>query len=256
MVYCITTVDEKYRASRFKLKIRQQPIAARACGLGERDRRVVDPPPIVQLCLRDYDPTSKEDIQKLQWQWNVVQCTLWSIPKPGDSHAQDVTAIADPSYPSRKSRRLMGSVVSSPFVGVDPDVPETGVKNARLAAFFIFHDLSCRQNGTYCLKFAYMRVDVMNAPGETTSILAEVTSDPFEVYSAKDFPGMRPSTTLTKELKRQGASVQVKKGNDTKFGKKPSKRGSDELEDESEQSASDGNEVGKKSAGKRRRKKS
>ena len=256
MIRCIITVDKNCRASRFKLKIRQQPIAARACGLGERDRRVVDPPPIVQLCLSDYDPTSKEDIQKLQWQWNVVQCTLWSVSKPGDSHAQDVTSVADPNNPSRKSRRLMGSVVSSPFVGVDPDVPESGVKNARLAAFFIFHDLSCRQNGIYRLKFAYMRVDTMNAPGEKLSILAEVTSDPFEVYSAKDFPGMRPSTSLTKELKRQGASVQVKKGNDTKFGKKPTKRGSDELEDESEQSASDGSAEGRNLASKRRKKKS
>ena len=255
MICSAGTINKKCRASRFRLRIRQQPKAARACGLGERDRRVVDPPPIVQLCLTDFNPAAKEDIQKLQWQWNVVQCTLWSVPKPGDSQAQDVTSVADPNNPGRKSRRLMGSVVSSPFVGVDPDVPETGVKNARLAAFFIFHDLSCRQNGTYCLKFAYMRVDAMDAPGEKLSILAEVTSDPFEVYSAKDFPGMRPSTSLTKELKRQGASVQVKKGNDTKFGKKSSKRESDDLENDSEQSASDASDFGRKPTGKRRRKK-
>ena len=212
----------------------------------------------MQLCLADFDPSNKEDVQKLQWQWNVVQCTLWSIPKPGDSHAQDVTSVSDPNNPSRKSRRLMGSVVSSPFVGVDPDIPETGAKNARLAAFFIFHDLSCRQNGTYRLKFAYMRVDAMNAPGEKLAILAEATSDPFEVYSAKDFPGMRPSTNLTKELKRQGASVQVKKGNDSKYGNKPPKRGSNELEDDdSEPSASERSEAGvSKSTSKRRRKRS
>ena len=251
----MTEADTQFRVSRFRLKIRQQPIAARACGLGERDRRVVDPPPIVQLCLTDFDPSNKEDVQKLQWQWNVVQCTLWSVPKPGDSNAQDVTSVSDPNNPSKKSRRLMGSVVSSPFVGVDPDIPEEGVKNARLAAFFIFHDLSCRQNGTYRLKFAYMRVDAMNAPGEKLAILAEITSDPFEVYSAKDFPGMRPSTDLTKELKRQGASVQVKKGNDSKYRKKPQKRGSNELDDDSDQSASERSEVGgSKLAGKRKKK--
>ncbi|KFY19523.1 hypothetical protein V491_04387, partial [Pseudogymnoascus sp. VKM F-3775] len=33
----------------YTLHMRQQPLAARACGFGERDRRVVDPPPILEL---------------------------------------------------------------------------------------------------------------------------------------------------------------------------------------------------------------
>ena len=44
------------------------------------------------------------------------------------------------------------------------------------------------------------------------SIAGTIDSDIFEVFSAKDFPGMRASTALTKELKRQGATVSVKKG--------------------------------------------
>lgn len=36
---------------KYRLNIRQQPVAARSCGFGERDRRVIDPPPIVELLI-------------------------------------------------------------------------------------------------------------------------------------------------------------------------------------------------------------
>ncbi|KAF9360581.1 hypothetical protein BGX26_008724 [Mortierella sp. AD094] len=39
-----------------RIKIVQQPLHARMCGFGEKDRRPIDPPPIVQLFLDD-DPT-------------------------------------------------------------------------------------------------------------------------------------------------------------------------------------------------------
>ena len=64
-----------------------------------------------------------------------------------------------------------------------------------------------------------------------------VDSDVFEVFSAKDFPGMSASSELTKELKRQGASVPVKKGNEAKGGRRTKRRGSDT--DGSDSDASD-----------------
>ncbi|KAJ5413801.1 Velvet factor [Penicillium cosmopolitanum] len=50
--------------SRYHLHVRQQPIAARACGARDRDRRPIDPPPIVPILLTDFDPGSqnKRDI--------------------------------------------------------------------------------------------------------------------------------------------------------------------------------------------------
>lgn len=72
-----------------------------------------------------------------------------------------------------------------------------------------------------------MKVNVEMTPtGGRSSIVGAVESDIFEVFSAKDFPGMRASTALTKELKKQGAAVSVKKGNEAKAGKKGKKRGS------------------------------
>ena len=68
--------------------------------------------------------------------------------------------------------------------------------------------------------------------GGQGSIAGSVDSEIFEVFSAKDFPGMRASTALTKELKRQGATVSVKKGkSQSKRGGNGSERSSDEGSD-------------------------
>jgi hypothetical protein len=53
-----------------------------------------------------------------------------------------------------------------------------------------------------------------SSPGHRTPVVALVMSDVFTVYNAKDFPGMKASTTLTKRLKEQGCLISIKKGND------------------------------------------
>ncbi|KAK4692647.1 hypothetical protein P7C71_g4599, partial [Lecanoromycetidae sp. Uapishka_2] len=222
---------------RYILDVRQQPIAARACGFGERDRRVIDPPPIVQLSLRDFDPKSSEDIQELRWPFNVVLCTLLSTSPQSSTPDDfvDVTTVKDPNQSNKESRRLMGTLVSSPFVGMDPEAPQSSNGNARLGCFFIFPDLSCRQNGLYRLRFQFVKVKMPNVANPSHNVqdeivAASIDSDTFEVFSAKDFPGMRPSTALTKDLKRQGATVSVKKGKGQRKrgGSISEKSGSDE----------------------------
>ena len=228
-------IDYGGRTSRYKLTIRQQPIAARACGFGERDRRVIDPPPIIQLSLQKFDPRSPSDISELRWPFNIVHCALLSVSPQSSAYtsASDVTAVEDPNQSNRISRRLMGTLVASPFVGVDPEAPDSTDDNARLGCFFIFPDLSCRQNGHYRLRFTLMKVSMPNmTEGGQGSIAGSIDSEVFEVFSAKDFPGMRASTALTKELKRQGATVSVKKGkSQRKRGSSASDKSSDEESD-------------------------
>ena len=87
--------------------------------------------------------------------------------------------------------------------------------------FFCFPDLSCRTHGKYRLRFVLMRIDPMNLHvGGFSPILAEVFSESFTVYTAKDFPGMRPSSALTRALKLQGCNIQVKKGNEKVLARK------------------------------------
>lgn len=69
--------------SRLRLHIRQQPIATRACSAGEKDRRTIDPPPILQLLLTDFRPDSKTDMATLQNLRLSVACLLYSVGKPG-----------------------------------------------------------------------------------------------------------------------------------------------------------------------------
>ncbi|KAI9826407.1 MAG: hypothetical protein M1832_000324 [Thelocarpon impressellum] len=183
--------------SPYEIRVRQQPLAARACGFGERDRRVIDPPPIVQLVAKAADAA---DPDRLRYPFNVVHCTLWN------EHATvDETALQ--SQDRKVTRRLMGTLVASPFVGLDERDDE--------GCFFCFPDLSCRTHGRYRLRFVLMRIDAAGRePGRLTPILTEATSEPFTVFTAKDFPGMRASTELTKALKRQGCAISVKKGNE------------------------------------------
>ncbi|KAF2203518.1 hypothetical protein GQ43DRAFT_260495 [Delitschia confertaspora ATCC 74209] len=189
----------------YELRVRQQPIAARACGFGERDRRVIDPPPIIQLIVTD-PKTGIADTEELRYSMNVVHCTLWNADGTNEE-----TALIQPDR--RTTRRLMGQLVASPSVAKDEHDQE--------GCFFCFPDLSCRTHGRYRLRFILMRIDPMNLfVGGFTPILTEVLSDVFTVYTAKDFPGMRPSSALTRALKLQGCNIQVKKGNEKALARK------------------------------------
>ncbi|KAI0976197.1 hypothetical protein F4678DRAFT_217265 [Xylaria arbuscula] len=184
--------------STYRISIRQQPVAARSCGYGERDRRVIDPPPIIQMSIEDPTASEEEIKNRLTHSYSIMHCTIWN--EAGD---QDLSSMPE-DY--RTQRRLMGTVVSSPFAGND--------ENDEYGCFFCFPDLSCRTPGSFRLQFSFMVLDPFSSPGHRTPVAAIVMSDVFTVYNAKDFPGMKASTALTKRLKEQGCLISIKKGND------------------------------------------
>ncbi|KAI9891719.1 MAG: hypothetical protein M1814_002469 [Vezdaea aestivalis] len=188
-----------FKVSTHEIKVRQQPIAARACGFGDKDRRVIDPPPIVQLFVKETTaPKTEQD--DIRYPFNVVHCSLWN-----EEGRCDVTEI--PGHDGHNTRRLMGTLVASPFYGKD--------EHDREGCFFSFPDLSCRTNGRYRLRFVLMRLEPNNLrPGQFMPTVTETESEVFTVFTAKEFPGMRASTALTKSLKKQGCAISVKKGNE------------------------------------------
>lgn len=160
---------------------------------------MIDPPPIIQLLVTD-PKTGMPEEEELRYSLNVVHCTLWNAEGTNEE-----TALIQPDR--RTTRRLMGQLVASPSVAKDEHDIE--------GCFFCFPDLSCRTHGKYRLRFVLMRIDPMHLHvGGFSPILCEVLSDVFTVYTAKDFPGMRPSSALTRALKLQGCNIQVKKGNE------------------------------------------
>ncbi|KAK3901667.1 velvet factor-domain-containing protein [Staphylotrichum tortipilum] len=216
--------------SEYRITVRQQPSAARSCGFGERDRRVIDPPPIVQLTIHS-PALSREDVaRRLRHQFSVVHCSIWD-----EKGQRDMSSMPEDF---RQQRRLMGTLVASPFVGVDEKGEE--------GCFFCFPDLSCRTPGVFRLKFALVVLDPARmCSGERSAIVATAMSECFQVYNAKDFPGMQASTGLTKRLKEQGCLISIKKGNEGKRetggGKGRGEEGEDE-EDGDEEGDEEGDE--------------
>jgi hypothetical protein len=214
---------------KYSLRVRQQPAAARSCGFGERDRRMVDPPPIVQLHLEGPSPIEEEVRELFRYPHYVVSCSIYD-----ESGTQDFSLM--PEHPQQ--RRLMGSLVSVPFIGKD--------EFDREGCFFCFPDLSCRTPGSFRLKFSLVKVDTVRAAeAKHFPVLAVVVSNAFTVYTAKGFPGMKASTRLTKCLREQGCIIPIKKGNSELKNKRKRKHGDYNLSDEEQE-----NEVS--SASKRR----
>ncbi|KAK0366905.1 hypothetical protein LTR94_001013 [Friedmanniomyces endolithicus] len=187
----------------YDLLIRQQPLAARACGFGEKDRRVIDPPPIIELRVTDASGAPREDRGALL----ALHCTLMT-----EDGTQDDAAVQPAEPNTQPTRRLMGNMVASPYYAKD--------EHGRAGTFFVFPDLSCRAPGRFRLRLRLIRIQhsSMKVGMQSPTVVGALT-DVFTVFTAKDFPGMRASSALLKALRRQGLSVGVKKGSEARKGK-------------------------------------
>ncbi|KIX09133.1 uncharacterized protein Z518_00211 [Rhinocladiella mackenziei CBS 650.93] len=214
----------------YSLEVVQQPEKARACGSGPRssaDRRPVDPPPVVELRVF--------------------------------SNETDVTMIYDATFMLYASLEVARPIASGKM-HTPPAIPVlTGVAVASAAyldrperaAYFIFPDLSVRHEGWYRLKFSLfegvkheMDADhgkpfTVPPPSsekftppvrhESMSNRLEVQSVPFQVYSAKKFPGLNTSTALSKLVADQGCRVRIRR--DIRQRKRAKKAGADADDD-------------------------
>ncbi|KAI8365286.1 velvet factor-domain-containing protein [Radiomyces spectabilis] len=230
------------RSIQYRLVIRQHPIRARCCGFGEKDRRPLDPPPILQLCVETKDGVLRNIFIICSDADNmthfIVQCDLYSedeqskrnlVYHPGSINysnsstapAADATTVqpspssSSPTHPSSFStimsfqeptctRNLVGTVVSNAYQLVDTN-NENGV-------FFVFPDLSVRTEGQFCLKFIFIDLSAGEPLTMSTMVLDEVFCRPFSVYPAKTFPGMTESTALSRCFAQQGIKIAIRKG--------------------------------------------
>lgn len=179
----------------YELVVCQQPLHARMCGFGEKDRRPIDPPPIVQLIVKQVGHDIPIDIELLQIPFFVLHVTLWSEDKQEERNVI--------SNPPKCTRVLMGSLVSSPSL----------LKNTKgeHGLYFAFPDLSIRTEGRYTLRFSLIKLVNSDFQEDAKSkIVTQVFSDPFTVYSAKKFPGMTESTELSKVFAKQGLKIPIR----------------------------------------------
>ncbi|KAF9167870.1 hypothetical protein BGX20_011465, partial [Mortierella sp. AD010] len=170
-----------------------QPQRAKVCGMKERDRRPIDPPPIIQIKLAD--PTSDRNKDYLQSPYLFMCC---NVVHADDPHGE----IVAPAH-----RALAGTVVSSLNRLKDVDNSDGG--------FFVFGDMSVRIEGRFCLRFTLFEL----IEGQVVHVMTTL-SNPMTVHTSKTFPGMSESTFLSRSFSDQGVRIRIRKDHHVK-PKKP-----------------------------------
>ncbi|KAL2150818.1 hypothetical protein VTH82DRAFT_7381 [Thermothelomyces myriococcoides] len=180
----------------FELAVRQQPkYACVAIGKG-KERKPIDPPPIVQLLVNPRKDPARTFLQ------NPYLILTARLIRKGDDDGQD-----DQSTP--KESDLTGTLVSSLYSLKDTDNSQGG--------FFVFGDLSVRRVGTY--RLAFILYELRLAEKECW-LLSRTVSDPFVVYATKTFPGLAESTFLTRSFSDQGVRLRLRKDSRSVSSKK------------------------------------
>ncbi|KAI9872139.1 MAG: hypothetical protein M1830_002030 [Pleopsidium flavum] len=166
----------------YELSIRQGPVRARVAGVKEKDRKPVDPPPIIQLKIKDdSDPAQNY----LQSPYYFMCCNLYDASQERPAQIAPQTALA-------------GTLVSSLHRLKDVDNSDGG--------FFVFGDLSVKVEGDYRLRFSLFEM----RKAEVFHIKS-IISNPFTVFAAKNFPGMSESTFLSRSFGDQGVRLRIRK---------------------------------------------
>ncbi|KIX05831.1 uncharacterized protein Z518_03804 [Rhinocladiella mackenziei CBS 650.93] len=253
---------------RCRLHIRQQPRAARA-GPDGKDRRAIDPPPILQLLMNDFDPDSPDDVAEIQSQFWIVHCRLVA----GHAPDVDVSTVHHTTEDGKKEvqRLLLGTWVASPTTTQDDPDPQTMPSHPQTrpptdpppspttrflpnpaeqgpgkaarhpyqipGCFFIFADISVRRAGEYRLHFTLMKMDeTFLEKGSLLPCIHQVTSEVFRVVNAKDFDQVQPSTNLVKGLLDRGAGFPLKLKKGTREGGRRRRQQSGENSDDDSRS--------------------
>ncbi|KAM4063169.1 velvet factor domain-containing protein [Hirsutella rhossiliensis] len=179
---------ETYGDPQRQLTLRQAPMHARVAIGKEKDRKPIDPPPIVQLLdKRNNGKSGLYDSPYLFMTSSLVSENY------GESSEKDQEL---------PSNYLVGSLVSSIHRLRDTDNVEGG--------FFVFGDLSVKREGRFRLRFTLYERD-QSSSSPSFYFVSELVTNVFTVFSTKLFPGMADSTQLTRTFSNQGVKVRLRK---------------------------------------------
>ncbi|ROT36460.1 hypothetical protein SODALDRAFT_325791 [Sodiomyces alkalinus F11] len=184
----------------YMLSIIQHPVHGRVHNGKDKDRKPIDPPPVVRLQVSPgRDPTGVY----LTNPYHFVMCHLIDVGEK-DSKGQTIEKPVE-------GNKLIGTIVSSLHRLKD-------VQNQDVA-YFVFSDVSVKVEGLFKLHFTLYEM-----AGDDCRQLAGIKSEPFYVYPAKNFPGLAESTFLTRSLSDQGVRVRIRKDSRQSQGMKGNKR--------------------------------
>lgn len=172
------------QSSDFELIVRQQPERARVAGGKEKERKPVDPPPVIQLKVSQEGTYLAQHY--LQSPYYFMCCSLY--------HATE----DHPVHSNQPSTALAGTLVSSLHRLKDTDNTDGG--------FFVFGDLSIKVEGDFRLQFTLFEMQKDNVVA-----LKSILSNSFQVMTPKNFPGMAESTHLSRSFADQGVKLRIRK---------------------------------------------
>ncbi|MBW0483927.1 hypothetical protein O181_023642 [Austropuccinia psidii MF-1] len=236
------------RSRSYHLRILQQPVRARMCGFGDRDRRLLTPPVIVELLVRDSQTGRPIDPDDVDTKFFVLNADLWdstctqeanivmhpvffnSDTKPSFASSSTHTSSNQegPATSSQSSYRHMVGTSSDRYASAPhsyaPPTSEIAYTRNLIGAlaqsalklkgmdnrpgiFFIFHDISIRTEGVFCFRFVFLSLENGLRTTESTNVLASIFTEPFQVFSAKKFPGMLGPTELTRHFAAQRVRI-------------------------------------------------
>ncbi|KAI8097454.1 velvet factor [Halteromyces radiatus] len=208
--------------SHYSLEIPQHPIHARSCGFGNKDRRYIDPVPILQLYKIHHDGTKEKS--SFRYDHLVVHCDLYADDKDEPRNVVYLSSTPSGGGARHKSISNNSTILSLPSQQVMKCLVGTSISNAyelmtpsgEKGVFFIFDDLSIRIEGQYRLKFQLIDVS-LTFP---MMILDTIYSKPFKVYSPKQFPGVCETTELSRCFASQGQKIAIRNSKEKEKGEK------------------------------------
>ncbi|KAI2634245.1 velvet factor-domain-containing protein [Hypomontagnella submonticulosa] len=194
----------------YQLEVLQQPERARACGSGPKssaDRRPVDPPPVV--ILRVFEGELFEGARDITFDYNVDFFCYASL-----EHAR-LMAHGRVQTPAATSPPVLTGFPVSGCCYLDRPDP---------AGYFLFPDLSVRHEGRYRLVFSLYELikeeqdqdpdhedGISDISAGNANHRMDLKSTDFIVYSAKKFPGLTESTSLSRTVAEQGCRVRIRR---------------------------------------------
>lgn len=113
--------------TRISIRIRQQPLHARACGYGTKDRRALDPAPIIEVLYDNEPPNDLNTLYLVLISYEIhpfliLRATLWTV-------SEEEQPI------ERKDHLLSGAIVTNSTILRD----HTGIHYLQRNAGLLLH---------------------------------------------------------------------------------------------------------------------
>ncbi|KAI8645297.1 velvet factor, partial [Parasitella parasitica] len=164
--------------------LRQQPTRAKISVPNEREKRSIEPPPILQMKWINVSSDEKKQALQSPFYFAIVNIVHAETP--------------DTTCPLPTREYLSGATVSSLCRLKDVDNTDGG--------FFVFGDLAVKKPGLFRLYFSLFEMIDGRVKNRKNTL-----SNAFMVYTTKQYPGPIESTFLSRTFSDQGVKIRVRK---------------------------------------------